>query len=130
VPPKKGPLKKAATKKTPAKKASAKKLRRPVLVEYLLRLVWDEREYTTLVKGGAAFVAAAKAAGLTPKQRTAVLQAYKGDGAQLRAAVAAECAASYGPGELLWNSMRERGVVDDVIIFFTHPPHTIPPPRK
>ena len=91
----------------------AKKPNRPALVEYLLKLVWDEAEFAKLQKGGASAVASMTGARLTPKQRTAVLAAMKGDSAKLKVAVAKECAQTYTHGNKLWNS---------VPFIFGHPP--------
>jgi hypothetical protein len=86
---------------------------RPVLVEYLLRLVWDEREYARLLKDRATAIERMKKAGLTPKQRTAVFAALRGDSALLKFAVLEECDRFRGAGELLWNAA--------AFIFGTHP---------
>lgn len=87
---------------------------KPALVEYLLRLVWDETEYAKLVKSEKSAVSSMKAAGLSAAQRTAVTEAVAGKPAKLKAAVAEECHESYGAGAKLWNC------VD--FIFGHHPP--------
>ena len=107
-PAKKAPAKKTPPKKTPAKKTPARRVQpkrpgRPVLVEYLLKLVWDEPEYAALTSGGERAIRAMKDAGLSPRQRTAVLEAVKGNAAALKVAVHEECDRPYGPGDKLWN---------------------------
>jgi hypothetical protein len=77
---------------------------RPVLVEYLLRLVWNHKEYKRLVRDRASAVESLEKAGLSAKQRAAVLAAMKGDRRKLEVAVAEECREFTGEGDYLWNA--------------------------
>jgi hypothetical protein len=90
--------------------------KRPVLVEYLLRLVWDREEYEVVVRGGPDAIASFERAGLTPAQGEAILAAVKGR-TELDAAVAEECAEFFGPGDSIWNATS-----------FIFGPPTKPPP--